>query len=169
MQPMIVFSTSRSEHDPTMQSWARFRNHIRTVHPVVDSSMEQNVGGPTVNTRGVASFWRLLAMNHRELARSYFLYSSFTAARNHVNRILENIDDLSLVTLRGSEQRTHGWYATLGGSPVLTCSRWYSGNAAASQAAIGAIRSLPSAQIVDSIQLLGARRENGSLDTVSTK
>jgi hypothetical protein len=151
--PYLVFSTFRAENDPTMQSWARFRNHIQSVHPVVGRYADEvppAAATPSSSAQGVASYWRLLASNHRELARSYFLYSSYARARTHVEQILEDPSSVEIVTLIGSDVRSHGWYGVIGsGGPVITCSRWYGGSAAAYDAAQASIRALATAIVMD--------------------
>jgi hypothetical protein len=136
-----------------MQSWIRFRSHIESSHLVVGRHDEGSprVAGPVsaVASPGIASYWRLLASNHREIARSHYLYSSFARARTHVEQMLDHPEKLEIVTLMGSGVRTHGWYATIGGSPVMTCSRWYGGSSAAYDAARAALKALTTATIVD--------------------
>ncbi|WP_378147546.1 hypothetical protein ACFJGV_05815 [Cnuibacter sp. UC19_7] len=151
--PYLVFSTLRADNDPTMQSWARFRNHIQSVHPVVGGLSELTAPVAAASSspgQGVASYWRLLASNHRELARSYFLYDSYARARTHVEQILDDPGAIEIVTLVGSDVRTHGWYGVVGsGGPVITCSRWYGGSAAAFDAARASLRALATAVVMD--------------------
>ncbi|NQX36537.1 hypothetical protein [Herbiconiux sp. VKM Ac-2851] len=151
--PYFVFSTLHSDNSATMQSWVRFRTHIQSVHPIVarpDAGvLPTSPAGSKPAASGIASYWRLLASNNREVARSYFLYSSFTRARVHVEQLLDAPDALSIVTLMGADIRTHGWYATLDGVPVMTCSRWYGGSSAAYDAARATVKALGTAVIVD--------------------
>ena len=153
MHPTIVLTTSPSEYEPRMRLWGRFRDHVRSTLPVPEVRMEDPSGEGDQPSRAAASFWRLFAPNHRELARSFFLYGSLPMARKHLADLIERRGQLTVVTLRGSEPRTHGWYAALDGSPLFTCSRWYSGNTAASQAGLGALRALDGVQILDSARL----------------
>ncbi len=161
MQSLVLLSAARSDADPAVQAWARFRNEISAVHPVASARVSDAVVlSPSTAPRTAAAFWRVLATNNRELARSYFLYPSFAAAAGHVQRLILAADELAIVPLGGTTGREHGWYATMGDTPVLSCSRWYGGRSTALQAGIGAIRSLATARIVESMHLIGSHRSN---------
>jgi len=151
MHPTIVLTTSTSGHEPRMRSWGRFRDHVRSSLAAPTAQVEEWTGEGYPG-QGPVSFWRLFAPNHRELARAFVLYSSLPSARSHLAELLERRGQLTIVTLRGSEPRTHGWYATLDGSPQFTCSRWYGGNAAAGQAGLGAIHALEDVQIAPTVR-----------------
>jgi hypothetical protein len=160
MHPVVVFSTFRSEAEPTMRSWARFRNQIKSAHPHDENGYSESTLGKVhaSQSRQTGTFWRLMAPNHRELARSYFLYSSLATARNHVIKLIEQVDQISVLTLRGEEVRTHGWYATIDGEPVMTCGRWYEGSAASISAAAGSLRSLAAAVVSETGRSTDPRR-----------
>jgi hypothetical protein len=108
-------------------------------------------GGPSAPLGGV---WRLLATNNREIARSVRVYPSFPEARTEVDRICAGREELVVAAVVGPDRGTRGWYATLGGEAVITCSRWYETSSSSIAASMDAIEALQSAVIVDAVRTI---------------
>lgn len=91
--------------------------------------------------------WRLLATNNREIARCAYIYGSFLKARANALHVQRRVDDVVISTIHGPVAGTHGWFASLDGGIVLTCSRWYETSSLSLEAADGAIEALRHAVI----------------------
>jgi len=162
--PTVLFSPFRSSTDPLRVAWTNFRemvhNALDQANKASDSARTPggfaNIGGtgrPAGNvanatpalppTNQTSGFWRLLAPNHREIARSSYIYSSFVGARAHVLKLGENTAAMVIVTVHGPTAGTHGWYITVDGKPVMTCTRWYETTHASLDAAEGARAAFP--------------------------
>jgi hypothetical protein len=162
--PTVLFSPFRSSNDPLRVAWTSFRE---LVHNALDQANKAsgsartpggfaNFGGtgrPAGNVANVtpalpptnqaSGFWRLLAPNHREIARSSYIYGTFVGARSHVLALRENTSAMVIVTVHGPTAGTHGWYITVDGKPVMTCTRWYETTHASLDAAEGARAAFP--------------------------
>ena len=139
--PTVLFSPFRSSADPLRVAWTNFRE---LVHNSLDEDNKAsgstrtpggfaNIGGtgrPAGNVANaapslppanqVSGLWRLLAPNHREIARSSYIYSTFLGARTHVLNLQESTAATVIVTVHGPTAGTHGWYITVRGKPVMT-------------------------------------------------
>ncbi len=151
--PTILFSSFQSGADPQRQAWARFREQVNTRSQATMTALSPQLTGRATPASPVATagqdesgIWRLLASNNRELGRSSFLYSSFTAARGHVLQLRE-IETLVAVTVRGPHPESFGWFAAMRGVPVMTCTRWYGGAAASAEAARAALAAFSAAVV----------------------
>ena len=122
--PRVVFWSFVSPSDPMRESWNRFRDSVVTTATAPKSVSTEPAG-----------IWRLLAVNNRELGRSAHLYPDAAAARAHVNRLRERLDDLEITPVSGPKPGSRGWYMTLDKRIVLTCGRWYGAAASSSEAA----------------------------------
>lgn len=143
--PTVLFSAFQSGADPQRQSWARFREQVNTRSNAALTAVSSQLGMQTPVRATVASagddesgIWRLLAPNNRELGRSSFLYGSFTAAHSHVLR-LRGSESLTTTTVAGPLAQTFGWFISLKGVPVMTCTRWFGSAAASTEAAQAAL------------------------------
>jgi len=122
--PRVVFWPFASPNDPMRESWNRFRDSVVTT-----------ATAPKTASTDPAGIWRLLAVNNRELGRSAHLYPNAAAARTHVLRLRERLDDLEITPVSGPKPGSRGWYMTLDNRIVLTCGRWYGAAASSSEAA----------------------------------
>ena len=122
--PRVVFWSFASASDPMRESWNRFRDSVVTT-----------ATAPKTVFTDPAGIWRLLAVNNRELGRSAHLYPTAAAARAHVLRLRERLDDLEITPVSGPKPGSRGWYMTLDNRIVLTCGRWYGAAASSSEAA----------------------------------
>lgn len=151
--PTVLFSSFQSGADPQRQAWARFREQVNTRSLNAATALSPQLAGrpvpsPLVATAGQdeSGIWRLLAPNNRELARSSFLYSSFTSARNHVLQ-LKGSEALSATTVRGPHPESYGWFVALKGVPIMTCTRWFGTAAASADAGRAALAALATAVV----------------------
>jgi hypothetical protein len=111
--------------------------------------------GPSAGSSApLGGVWRLLATNNREIARSVRVYPSFPEARTEVDRICAGREELVVAAVVGPDRGTRGWYATLGGEAVITCSRWYETSSSSIAASMDAIEALQSAVIVDAVRTI---------------
>lgn len=144
--PTILFSAFQSGADPQRQSWARFREQVNTRSLAVVPAAAPSIADRSSRARvAVAStgqdesgIWRLLAPNNRELGRSSFLYGTFRAARSHVLQ-LRDADGLVATTVPGPLAESYGWFISLKGVPVMTCTRWYGNPASSAEAGRAAL------------------------------
>lgn len=143
--PTILFSAFQSGADPQRQSWARFREQVNTRSNANLTAVSRQMGDQVAIRASVAStgedesgIWRLLAPNNRELGRSSFLYASFGAARGHVLR-LRGAESLAATTVAGPLAQSFGWFVSLRGVPVMTCTRWFGSAAASNEASRAAL------------------------------
>lgn len=68
--------------------------------------------------------WHLTSANHRTIARSAGIHSSFESAYETVLDVRRNLD--RVVARSVSAQLAYGWYGTLDTALVITCARLYS-------------------------------------------
>ncbi|CAN5164988.1 hypothetical protein BH09ACT6_BH09ACT6_24970 [soil metagenome] len=161
--PCIVFSAFRSNSEPMIRAWAAFRQQVQ----IGEQGSAQNGAQPTrtqltlsestpahasdaaAAPSGQSGIWRLLASNNREVARSSFLYTSFVSARGHVLQLQETIGDMTVTVVNGPTAGTHGWFARIDGSAVMTCARWYGASASSLEAAVATLEALRVATVTD--------------------
>lgn len=146
----VTFTVFHSMDDPMLMAWARFR-HPFVVRTAEASPRPARSVSRTVSTRtlhrsapgrpeeGSPGLWRLLATNNRELGRSFNLYSSVEAAREHVERLQSDGARLQIDIVPGLLNSSRGWIITHEGSPVMTSSRWYASSSTGAEAAAGAL------------------------------
>jgi hypothetical protein len=157
----VVFSAFRSNTDPAFLGWVSFREHVHAASgsgsadpmpiPYDTASAPRPAQDPAAAANAPFGVWRLLATNHREVARSSYLYRSGAGARAHARQLQNLVDDMVVTTLSGPLAGTHGWSIAIGGSPVMTCARWYGATATSLEAASGAIEALRTARINDDL------------------
>jgi hypothetical protein len=151
----VVFSAFRSNTDPAFLGWVAFREHVHaasgSANPMPIPFDTAAAPRPVPDSTMTAPFgvWRLLATNHREVARSSFLYRSGAGARAHARQLQALADDMVVTTLSGPLAGSHGWSVSIGGAHVMTCARWYGATATSLEAASGAIQALRTARIND--------------------
>ncbi len=154
----ISFSAFASVEDPILIQWAAFRAPLVPVpHDSGNAGASASVelarthrarsreGAP--GSGGRFGFWRLVAGNNRELARSFLLYESVESAREHVERLQADHATLAVSVLRGGRGGSWGWVARHEDHAVMTSSRWYESASTAAAAAAGAISSFASAVV----------------------
>ncbi len=112
-----------------------WRRAMAAVHDDADAALPAVVG---------RAYWRVHALNNRELARSALLYPSIPAAREHASHVARQIARVTISTFIMTSARSIGWYATLDGEPIMMCARWYEGTSVASQAASKSVAVLAS-------------------------
>lgn len=145
----VTFTEFRSADDPMFRAWTRFREAFPTPlamgTPVRERTPSTTRPTPALPPEHPPALWRLHASNNRELGRSFVLYNSFESARDHVLRLQEHSADLEVAIIAGSVNASRGWAILLAGSPVMTCSRWYSSTSTGIAAAAGALAAIPHA------------------------
>lgn len=114
----VLFIAFSSMDAPGLVAWSVFRQQV------IDSMGSGQSANDTVDG-GPVGVWRLLASNNREVARSADLFDSFASARDSVERLQSRWQELELATFHGPASASHGWAASLDGSPAVTCARWY--------------------------------------------
>lgn len=163
-QSRVSFTFFPTSDDPMLLAWMRFRGALTGPAASVPGSVgpsavrdgtgvlaDQRVTGATRSAAagGAPGFWRLIATNNRELGRSFHLYRSFEHARAHVAHTQEKPDALQVVFVSGPSRADKGWVLTVDGSPVMTCSRWYTSVSTRATAASVARDALASARLAD--------------------
>ncbi|GAA1954126.1 hypothetical protein [Agromyces allii] len=167
----VTFTAFSSADDPMLIAWGRFRSQLAgagdQIGPGIKASAARTVATATAPHRPAAAaaaeerhgrgdaqasgLWRLLASNNRELGRSYLLYSSHAAARTHVQRLQAASAGLEVVIMDGPVNASHGWVVTCGGTPVMTCGRWYSSTSTSIASAMGALAALHRAVLSEDV------------------
>ena len=154
--PRVTFTMFTSDEDPMLRAWMRFRDPILSPRDVeARSSLRHlltDLPRSELGARGAVrefGFWRMLASNNRELARSFLLYRSFEQARSHVRMLQSEPGSLDVTYVSGSGTSSRGWIVTAAGEPVMTCSRWYDSTSARAAAAMGALAAFPLAVVSD--------------------
>ena len=157
--PYTIFSVFPSGGDPLIRAWTKFREEIQAgslrqeraaAVAVPDSTFDLTVDVDAVMERsGESGIWRLLASNNREIARSSFLYRSFLSAREHLLRLQPQAGEMVTNVVQGSKAGTHGWYVSLRGVTVMTCSRWYCTATVSREAAAAAVLMFARATVAD--------------------
>lgn len=129
--PRVVFAAFRSNDEPMLLSWMRFRDLVHaadSVGPRRQPEQRQPPQQPVASTRtapGHSGVWRVLASNNRELGRSSQSYASFEQAKAHVLHLQSRHDELVVTAVVGPQPGLYGWLLEHDGVPVITCGRWY--------------------------------------------
>ena len=138
----IVFSSFTSAADPMPRAWSRFRDQLISAEPRPAEDPDEPRSGPVC-------VWRLLASNNRELGRSAVLYRTFLDARAAVFEARLAAPEFEIRSVHGPNAGTHGWFALdPGGSPLITCGRWYGAHAASIEAAQHSIEAFQGATVL---------------------
>jgi hypothetical protein len=159
--PRIIFTVFSARTEAMITAWTHFSGQLLpdTVGCGADASAtDDDPALPKVRSISppgpLGGVWRLLATNNREIARSARVYPSFLKARADVDRIRANRDDLVVAPVNGADRGTRGWYATLAGEPVLTCSRWYETSSSSLTASLDAVEALECALVVEAVRTI---------------
>lgn len=160
--PSVVFTEFGSRNDPMLRGWLDFRAQVlagaRDIGPSADSRADpradpdpERARRPVATPSGTPSgIWRLVASNHREVARSLFLYESLNKAEDHVGALQNDSDDLVVRLLKGPSAAQHGWLAESGDGAVISCGRWYSASSLSREAAEFSLQALRTASLPSS-------------------
>ena len=111
--PRIVFVRFISAGSPKLTPW------IGHAHRVI--SPDADVAAPTTGT----VVWQLVSANNRQLARGAVVLDTFEDAHADAARTVERHADLTIDFISEGRRGVYGWFASLDGQPVMTCSRWY--------------------------------------------
>lgn len=148
----VLYFSFDSVDQPGLVAWSRFREQVLAAleGPAIPADLPQ---------AGRVGVWRLLASNNREVARSAGVFDSFDSAKRAVALLQERWEELEVETFHGPVSATHGWAATLGGIPVVTCSRWYETGPISLDVSAASIESLRCARIAEApMHLSGSAR-----------
>ncbi|MBB2975595.1 hypothetical protein FHX49_001161 [Microbacterium endophyticum] len=116
----ITFATFSGLDERRLASWCLAASTVRRAH-----GMEPAFEATGVLTPG-ATYWRLHALNSRELGRSVRVYPSREHAFAHVAEIRARRDELvAYAYAYSAARRTIGWYLTLDAEPVVMSARPY--------------------------------------------
>ena len=149
--PRIVFTRFVTGESPKLQPW---RDHLaRVVGATVTSSV------PKADDVLV---WHLVSANNRVLARSAWVFSSFDEATVSARATVDAGAELAIVPVSEERIGTYGWYATLAGETVATCSRWYVTERDRRHSIALALTSLPHATLLPGARLMDPALMGGS-------
>ncbi|MEN2737820.1 hypothetical protein ABCS02_08525 [Microbacterium sp. X-17] len=126
--PVVLFATVGQPWSQLERSWALFQ-----------TKLDPRAVGRAIPADGV--IWRLLASNHRELARSARVYPTFEEAHTHLLELRADPQRLQ-VHVVVVEPTSYGWTASDTERRTMTCARWYANAAdslAGGRAAIAAL------------------------------
>lgn len=112
--PRIVFVRFLRDDSPKLVPW---RVHISRVLGAAGTSSTRDANGQLV--------WQLVSGNNRQLARSVRVYSSFEEASDEAKALVESAASLEVTPVSEPRHGVYGWYASIGGEPVMACARWY--------------------------------------------
>jgi hypothetical protein len=127
-QPVLVFSAFDSVRDPRYVGWGGFRDAVGTGIPITEGEMTAKAARPVEPAR--PGIWRLLASNHREIARSWSAYPSFDAAQGHMLELQQSVAELEVVVVRDARAGRYAWTASFRGRAVITAGRWFGASSA---------------------------------------
>jgi hypothetical protein len=148
----VLFIAFPSLDAPGLVAWTQFREcverGIASGEPMLDVPDRTLTRAPTA--QAPVGIWRMLASNHREVARSARAFPSFESARLAVVELQVADAPLEIRTFHGPTSSTHGWAALSGGRAVLTCSRWYETASVSHEAAAWSIAAFRSATVAES-------------------
>ena len=148
----VLFMAFPSPDSSGLIAWAHFRD-------LVARGMSAAEQGESARERQLErawaaqhhlGIWRMLASNHREVARSAHAYPSFESARLAVTELQSTPASLEIRSFHGPSSSTHGWAALSEGRPVFTCARWYETESASSEAGALSVAAFRSAAVADS-------------------
>lgn len=112
--PRIVFVRFVTSDSPKLVPWLSHATRVL--------GADTGVQHPVPATGVVV--WQLVSANNRELARGFGAHESFEAARAHAAMVVSE-PDLELEQVSEPGRGVYGWFAAIGGVPVVTCARWY--------------------------------------------
>ncbi len=154
--PRVVFMRFLDDESPKLKPWIAHVSSVVGAHALTMPSMSpSSLDGSAV--------WQLVSANNRELARGVGIHATFEEARQHAERVVGSGAALQIAPVSESGRGVYGWYASIDGEPVMTCSRWYVTDRDRRHSAELAARSiatavlLPGARLSDPT-LMGGRR-----------
>lgn len=116
--PRIVFVRFLSEESPKLTPWIAHVSRVMGPVPLPDVAT-----APTDSEDRLV--WQLVSANNRQLARGVGVHTSFEAARVHAGAVVSSSEALDIELVSEAGRGMYGWFALLGGVPVMTCARWY--------------------------------------------
>ncbi|MCU1480278.1 MAG: hypothetical protein JWQ19_1064 [Subtercola sp.] len=116
------------------------------------------VGAPGARS----GIWRLVASNHREVARSLYLYESLAQAKEHVRDLQNGERAVSVRLVKGPTAGQHGWVASVGDVAIMSCGRWYSASSLCRESAQYSLEALKSARLAATSRATGSTGSTGS-------
>jgi hypothetical protein len=150
--PRVAFLRFASREALKLEPW---REHCRMVTgspPIISEAPDESDGVTIVS-------WQLISSNNRTLARSARLYTSLHLAEERVGRIIAARDRIETHLVSEDLRGMHGWWASISGIAIMTCSRLYLTERDRNQSAELAIASLPLAVVQHGARLLVPARE----------
>ncbi|UFS59208.1 hypothetical protein [Subtercola endophyticus] len=158
--PSILFTEFATRTDPVLRGWADFRAQVlagaRTAQGRTDA---RGAAEPTSEPRtrrtdaaapGIRSgIWRLVAPNHREVARSLYLYESLSQAKDHVRDLQDGDRVVTVRLVKGPFAGQHGWVASVDDVAIMSCGRWYSASSLGRESAQYSLEALKSARLAE--------------------
>jgi len=112
--PRIVFVRFQTSDSPKLVPWVTHSERV--------VGERADIGATAAGGRVV---WQLVSANNRELARGYDVHATFEEARAHAEMLVMATEKLEVGLVSEAGRGVYGWYASLDGRPVITCSRWY--------------------------------------------
>jgi len=116
--PRVVFLRFVDHESPKLVPWVAHATLVVGGHAGAS-------GTPLTTREGGRSVWQLVSANNRQLARGIGVHESFDQARSHAKQVVDSFADLTVEFVSEPTRGGHGWFASLGGVPVMTCARWY--------------------------------------------
>lgn len=164
--PYVLFMGFPSPHDPALLAWLGLRERVAVEagapqmpeFAAPSAPAAPNSARPPDAADEWIGIWRLLAPNNREIGRSAFIYGSFEVAQANVTFLKHSAAELTPVSFHGPTGGMHGWYVTLEGRLVFTCSRWYETGQLSLEAAAGAIQAMSAAFVSHGPHQFSGRR-----------
>jgi hypothetical protein len=145
--PSFIFLAFPSTADQRFVGWKAFRESIAAGW--LDAAATDEAIGADPADQPRVGIWRLVASNHRELARSWSAYPSFRAAREHVVRLQSVVDEIEVAPIKGVSPSQNGWIASLHGEPVLSSGRWFGASSTSLHSAVTTLAALGTAAIAE--------------------
>jgi len=146
----VLFIAFPSFDAPGLIAWTQFRDSIARGLDALDPSLTDRTLARASSPERPVGIWRMLASNHREIARSARVYPSFDTARGAVTELQLTVEPLEIRTFHGPTSSTHGWAALASGRAVITCARWYETASASQEAAASSIAAFQHASVAAS-------------------
>jgi hypothetical protein len=113
----------------------------------------------------VVGIWRLLASNHRELARGATTFTSFDEALSTVVSWQSLHEKFDVSTFHGPRSGTHGWSVSIEGAVIFTAARWFETGAMNLDSCSASIAAFCGARVSDTPWNTAAQRRTGAART----
>lgn len=154
--PRILFTRFVSGDSPKLQPWI---SHLRRL--VAADGQVPPV--PIDDLDNGAMVWQLVSGNNRQLARSVRVYSTFEDALAGAKASRALASQLEVALVSEHHRGVYGWYASIDGEPLITCSRWYDTERDRFRSINLAIPSLAAAVLLPGARLMSPALMHGSL------